>query len=397
MKNILIISSTFPPEPVVSAQISYTLADELSHSNNVTVLCPQPSRPSGFNHANVTCQYSFRKIVLNSYTCPESKLLGRIRESFSFGKACKRYIEINHLNIDVIYMNAWPLLGQFFIIKAAKKFNLRIISHVQDIYPESFTNKIPGLFKGFLQKILLPIDQYVLSNSTHIVAISNNMKRYLLESRKLKESNISVVANWQNESDFIDFSKTDEDNKSTSERFIFMYLGNIGPVAGIEFLIECFAGAKLSGAKLIIAGSGSMKEQCQNLSLNYLNSEIEFWDVPDGKVPEIQSKANVLLLPVKKGAAMSSIPSKLPAYMFSKKPIMACLDAGSDTADAIILSGCGWVIEPENKEQLIELFNSVYAESDKSRAQKGEMGFNYAIQRFSKKNNLKKITSLITT
>lgn len=394
MKKILIISAVFPPEPVVSAQISYALAVELSQSNIVTVLCPQPTRPSGFNFDNITTRYHFQKVVLDSYTCAESRLLGRVRESYSFGMACRQYIETNYQNIEVIYMNAWPLLGQTFIIKAAKKYNLKIISHVQDIYPESFTLKMPFFLKGFIQKILVPFDKYVLSNSTHIIAISNNMKRHLVETRKLNESDISVVANWQNETDFINF-KIDEGHTSNSESFIFMYLGNIGPVAGIEFLIECFAEAKLEGAKLVVAGSGSTKKQCQNLSLNYLDSKIEFWDVPDGQVPKIQSVADIMLLPLKKGAALSSIPSKLPAYMFSKKPIMACVDAGSDTAETIMEAGCGWVIEPENKDELIKLFKSVFSGTEKSNIEKGEKGFVFAMQRFSKRANLKKITNLI--
>ena len=394
MKNVLIISAAFPPEPIVSAQISHALAQELSGSNNVTVLCPQPTRPSGFNFKCSTYEYPFRRIVLDSYTCSESRLLGRIWESYSFGRACQHYIKTNHQNINLIYVNAWPLLSQFFIVKAAKKFNLRLILHLQDIYPESLTNKMPVILKGFLQKLLLPIDQYILTNSSHTIAISYNMKRYLHESRKLKEDSITVVANWQNESEFIGLERKNE-KESISEQFTFMYLGNIGPIAGIEFLIECFAEANLPGIRLIIAGSGSRKESCQKLSLKFPDSKIEFWDVPDGKVHEIQSQADVMLLPVKKGAAMSSIPSKLPAYMFSKKPILACVESDSDTAFSILKSGCGWVIEPENKRQLIDMLKSICKESKESRKVKGVNGFNYAMSRFTKTINLKKITDLI--
>ena len=162
MKNVLIISAAFPPEPVVSAQISYDLAAELSLSNNVTVLCPQPTRPSGFNFNSRTYEYPFRRIVLDSYTCSESRLLGRIWESYSFGKACQHYIKTNYQNISVIYMNAWPLLSQFFIVKAAKKFNLRLILHIQDIYPESLTNKMPVLLKKFFQILREKISYFLI-------------------------------------------------------------------------------------------------------------------------------------------------------------------------------------------------------------------------------------------
>jgi hypothetical protein len=37
-------------------------------------------------------------------------------------------------------------------------------------------------------------------------------------------------------------------------------------------------------------------------------------------VPELQSQASVLLFTLKKGIGKTASPSKLPTYMFSKKP-----------------------------------------------------------------------------
>jgi glycosyltransferase involved in cell wall biosynthesis len=394
VKKIVIISAVFPPEPIVSAKISFDLATELSKNNDVTVVCPRPSRPFGFNFGNKEEGTSFKVNVVDSYTYPESNLLGRVRESLSFGLKCKTFIEKNKREIDIIYMNAWPLISQSIILSTALKSNIQVITHIQDIYPESYINNLPGLLKCFFQRLLLPIDKYVLKNSSHILAISEKMKDYLINTRFLESSNITVVTNWQDENDFVNFHH-EKNEIQNSDKLTFMYLGNIGPVAGVEFLIESFAEAKLPGSKLIVAGSGSMKEYCRNQSLRYADSEIEFIDVPAGKVPEIQDLADVMLLPVRKGAAFSSIPSKLPAYMFSKKPIVGCVDKNSDTADSIINSECGWVIEPENKMQLIELFNLIYAESSESRVRKGENGYRYAMEKFSKVNNLKKITELL--
>jgi len=394
--KILIFSAAFPPEPIVSAKISYDLAEELSKNNIVTVVCPNPSRPLGFKFVKKIESLPFKVTVLDSYTCPESRLFGRIRESISFGRKCKTFIEQNQNEIDEIYMNAWPLFAQFFILSTANKRNIKVIVHIQDIYPESFTNKLPTPIKQLFYWLLFPIDKYILKKSFHIVAISENMKKYLMKTRHVQPNKFSVVANWQDENEFHNFHL---ENKKTVNpgNLTFMYLGNIGPVAGVEFLIESFAESKLSNAKLVVAGSGSMKEYCQNLSLKYTDSIIEFIDVPAGKVPEIQNQADVMLLPVKKGAAMSSIPSKLPAYMFSKKPIIACVDSDSDTADSIHKSGCGWVIEPENKAQLVALFKTMNEDDQESRAIKGTNGFNFAIEKFSKKLNLRKIISIVET
>ena len=104
-----------------------------------------------------------------------------------------------------------------------------------------------------------------------------------------------------------------------------------------------------------------------------------------------------MLLPIKKGAASSSIPSKLPAYMFSAKPIIGCMDAESDTADAINQADCGWVIEPENPQLLADKLKAVAALDSTQLKEYGERALKYGLEHFSKSENLKKLTNIIVT
>jgi glycosyltransferase involved in cell wall biosynthesis len=247
-----------------------------------------------------------------------------------------------------------------------------------------------------LKKLLLPIDKYSLNNSKKIICISNNMKKRLVQSRNLPFPKARVISNWQNEEDFIEFRKSETKNKKNFPNILtFMYLGNNGPLAGVDFLIQSFVKAKILDSKLIIAGSGSRTNACKDLVKSLQSSNIEFLSVPRGKVPEIQDKADVMLLPVKKNGAISSIPSKLPAYMFSSKPIIGSLDKESDTARAILESNCGIVVEPENENQLINAMKEVSKWSREVLDDKGKAGFNYAMLHFSKKANLSKVIALI--
>ncbi len=392
LKRILIISAVFPPEPVVSAKLSEDLAEALSGLHNVTVIAPKPTRPFGFNlHKDRNKHKKYKLINLDSYTCPESSAIGRLRESYSFGIACKKYIAENHKNIDVVYMNSWPIFSQYYIVKTAKKYKIKVVTHVQDVYPESLSNKLPKASR-FLNFMFLPIDKFVLNNSFKIIAISSKMKNYLSKTRNITESKIEVVQNWQNEASFTSYVPKEN---SIQKDFTFMYLGNIGPVAGVDLIIDAFISANITNSKLIIAGSGSKKEDLQKIvaKSNFLN--IQFLNVPDGKVPEIQDLADVMLLPIKKGAASSSIPSKLPAYMFSKKPIIGAVDLDSDTARVLIESDCGWVVSPENTEELRRKMFEVAGLQKYSLQEKGIKGFEYAMEYLSKKNNLSKVTQII--
>ena len=393
-KTILIISSVFSPEPVVSAKLSEDLAIALSKLHKVSVLAPKPTRPYGFEFKNEPKKDSFSLINLESYTCPKSNLIGRLKESYSFGIACKKYIQENHKKIDLVYMNSWPIFAQYFTAKTASKYNISLVTHVQDVYPESLSNKMS--FLGGLFNILLkPIDKFTLKKSKKIIAISSKMKNYLALTRNISLKKIIVVKNWQNEEAFIAYDKINKNINNKEKLFTFMYLGNIGPVASIDLLIESFYNANLEKCKLVIAGSGSKKEELENMVSSRNIERVEFVTVADGKVPEIQSKADVMLLPIKKGAASSSIPSKLPAYMFSKKPIIASVDLDSDSAKAINTANSGWVIEPEDEVVLAKTMKVASLLSRKELNIKGENGFKYAMENLSKNNNLQQVVNAI--
>lgn len=395
-KSILIISAVFPPEPIVSAKLSEDIANELSLTNKVTVIAPNPTRPFGFKFDIVDSEkYNFELINVDTYTCPKSSTLGRLRESYSFGIACKKYIGKNHQNIDVIYMNSWPIFSQYLTSLTTRKYSIPLVTHVQDVYPESLSNKMPllgPLFNLFLQ----PLDRFTLENSKRVIAISVKMRNYLVKTRQLSLEKIFVVQNWQNEDMFLGHDSKKNVMNNRSELFTFMYLGNIGPVAGVDLLIESFSKANLKKCQLIIAGSGSKRQDLENIVSSRRIERVKFVSVADGKVPEIQGLADIMLLPIKKGAASSSIPSKLPAYMFSKKPIIASVDLDSDSARVVNEAGAGWVIEPENIDLLVQTMKRAYLLEIKSINIMGDKGFEYAMNHFSKNNNLKKIVNVIS-
>jgi glycosyltransferase involved in cell wall biosynthesis len=395
MTSVLIVSAVFPPEPVVSAKLSLEVATALQNKGNrVTVIAPPPTRPMGFIFEDILpSSFPFEYIRVNTYTCPQSSFIGRIKESHSFGLAIKKHLEQNPNKYQVIYANTWPLFSQWLLVNTAKKLNIPVVLHIQDVYPESLSSKL-SIFSGIINQLVLPADRYILKNSAHIIAISEQMKNYLSSTRNISNERFSVVFNWQNEEEFLTFHQN-HPAVYNNNVFTFMYLGNIGPVAGVEHLIESFVKANIPNSRLIIAGSGSLKSKMQQLVLQHQINTIEFWDVPNGKVPETQHKADVLLLPMKKGSGKSSIPSKLPAYMFSKKPVIACVDSDSETARCIRESGGGKVIAPENIDELVATLKAFAAKSKQELQTMGENGFTFALNYLSKKSNLDNLINCI--
>ncbi len=392
-KKILIVSCVFPPEPVVSGILSYDIAIELALKNNVTVISPLPTRPFGVDYSHHTNQNQppFTHEILTSFTSPKSNLIARIKESFSFGRESSKFLYANKNNIEIIYANTWPIFAQFLLVKTAKKLKIPIILNVQDIYPESLITKLPKMIGSVVRFLTLPIDRFVLNNVQKVIAISQNMKDYLVSKRHLNHSDIKVIRNWQNDELFTNHC---QQNVNRSDKFTFMYLGSINPSAGVDLLIKSFASANINNSKLIIAGDGSDKIKCIKLSENYL-CDIEFIEVNVKDVPKIQAKADVLLLSLKKGVGKTASPSKLLAYMFSKKTIIASVDIDSDSARIINESKAGWVVEPGDIDMLASVMSETSLIAKSELELKGESGFNYAKKNLSKKKNLDQMVDLI--
>ena len=329
---------------------------------------------------------------IDSFTCPSSNLLGRLRESYSFGIRSARYIKKHSSEIECIYINSWPLFSQYKIIKNAKKLNIPSALHIQDIYPESLTNKLPLILRKLITNILLPLDKYILRYADVIIGISPDMISYLSKTRNVSIQKFELVRNWQNDEKFKNnISETKIDNR----RMTFMYVGSISASAGVSILIKSFHAARLPNARLLIAGSGSDKKNCVAIAERLQNNKIEFCEVAPEEVAELQSQADILLLPLRKGIAKTATPSKLTAYLLSGKPVIATVEDQSDVANILRTADCGFSVEPENQKSLTEVFEKSYAMNKLLLHQMGHNGKEYAELNLSKNANLSKITSII--
>lgn len=387
---ILVLSGVFPPEPVVSASLSIAIARALSREYDVTVLSPMPTRPNGSIYSRPDFRDEhFTHIVTDSYVCPASKFIGRMRESLSFGRCIASYIREHHENISAIYANVWPIFSQYLAVKEAKRWGIPIVLHIQDIYPESMLGRL-RIIGCMIKWPLLELDRFILRNASTVFAISENMKSYLCDTRHIEDSKVLVVRNWQDDSLFPEHLE-----QTVRGKFTFMFVGSISPAAGVMLLLKAFVKAAIPDSQLVIAGSGSDKAACEAYTRQHPEADIRFRPVTPTEVADVQSGADVLLLPLRKGVGHTASPSKMPAYMFSAKPILACVDRGSDVELVVHASQCGWVCEPENESALSEMMIRV---TGMPREQLNEIGRNarrYALDHFTAAKNLNTIISSI--
>ncbi|MEA2542666.1 MAG: hypothetical protein QOH35_4032, partial [Acidobacteriaceae bacterium] len=114
--NVVIVSAVFPPEPVVTAQTSFQIADELFHDGHqVTVLAPFPNRPDGrlFKGYRRSLYHresmGFSVIRCFSFLSRKSTMGSRLLENMGFAITCSARV-LFLPRPDVLYMNSWVIV-----------------------------------------------------------------------------------------------------------------------------------------------------------------------------------------------------------------------------------------------------------------------------------------------
>lgn len=405
--DIVIISAVFPPEPQVSARISWDLANYLvAQGCVVTVLCPQPSRPLNTDYSKYHAQQSIVsnekniKIVrLPSFSSPESRMLPRIWESISFGLEVVKYLSAKKNKPALLYVNSWPLFSQSIIVAFAKKNAIPIVLQVMDIYPEALTNKLPVYLRSVFYTPLKWLDNWIAKSSTIVAVISENLRYSYSKSRGITIDSVVTIPTWQDESAFLNIPSRSQCCRRygiSQDTFTFLFLGNIGPIAGVDLLIRAFADAGLNNSQLLIVGDGAAKSDCVML-VNELNlKSVHFISDPEvANVPILQNMADVCMLPMKRGASLSSIPSKFSSYLFSAIPVIATVDQQSDTALFVRQAECGWVGEADDLVWLVNTMKEVAQMSHEQLETIGQRGREYGLIHFSKSAGVVKLAETV--
>lgn len=395
-KKIVIISAVFPPEPVTSATLNYDLAAELAKDNDVVVLKPSPSRPAGFDFSQIDIlsgNNSFKEIILDSYVHPTSSFLGRMKESRSFGNACVRYLTEHNEEIDFVYNDGWQLFGLYIVAKACVKHYIPYIVPIQDIYPESITTKIPNILgsHAIVKFLLGGYDRYYQKHAAKIRTITDGMADYLSSTRKVPRDNYLAVANWQNDEEFDDYKTSFRRNGKT----VFMFVGNNNKQANVELMIRAFHEAHLDNAEFRIMGGGNAKADCMALAKQLGHDDIIFDVVPSGMVASVQKEADVMVLALIGGTGTQGVPSKLTAYMFSGKPVIASMDAEADAAHMIQVAKAGVVTKADDVETFANSFRLLAAASTESLQKMGDNSRKFAEEKLSRKANLELVCNEI--
>jgi colanic acid biosynthesis glycosyl transferase WcaI len=131
---------------------------------------------------------------------------------------------------------------------------------------------------------------------------------------------------------------------------VVMYAGNVGLSQALDLILHAARDlADDPTVAFVINGGGVARPELERRAERLGN--IRFVDMqPKARLPEVLAAADVHVVPLKRGLAWSSVPSKLYSILAAGRPVVASVDAGTEVARTGERAGAGLAVPPEDPD-----------------------------------------------
>jgi colanic acid biosynthesis glycosyl transferase WcaI len=151
---------------------------------------------------------------------------------------------------------------------------------------------------------------------------------------------------------------------------VVMYAGNVGFSQSLGMLLE--AARALPDTVFVINGEGAARRDLEREAAGLAN--VRFSDYqPRERVPEVLASADIHVVPLRSGLGRVSVPSKTYSILAAGRPVVACIDPGTEVPRILAASGGGVALPPDDPTALIGALTALTADPV-ARREMGEKG-----------------------
>jgi colanic acid biosynthesis glycosyl transferase WcaI len=153
---------------------------------------------------------------------------------------------------------------------------------------------------------------------------------------------------------------------------VVMYAGNVGLSQSLDLVLHAAEATLDDDVVFVVNGAGAALPDLRARAARLPN--VRFVDLqPRERLPEVLAAADVHVVPLKRGLARSSVPSKTYSILASGRPVVASVDAGTEVARTLERAEAGVSVPPEDPEAFTKALRGVLEDPEEARRM-GERG-----------------------
>jgi colanic acid biosynthesis glycosyl transferase WcaI len=145
---------------------------------------------------------------------------------------------------------------------------------------------------------------------------------------------------------------------------VVMYAGNVGLSQSLDLLLDAAVALRHeTDVVFVINGGGAARPELERAARGMEN--VRFVDMqPKARLPEVLAAGDLHVIPLKRGLARSSVPSKMYSVLAAARPIVASVDPGTEVARTVERAGAGLAVPPDDAEAFTKAISSLLDRPD---------------------------------
>jgi len=298
------------------------------------------------------------------------------------------------LKPDFIIGSSPTLFTAFMSYKYTKCIGAKYIAEIRDLWPESLYCLNKRLKYHPYTLLLKIISAYLYKKSKKIIVFTKGNKEYISKKSKAK---IEYIPNGVKKDMFEEFDKRNIIRKKYGFKdFTFVYTGAIGVANSIDTIVKACERIRDEDINVKIFGSGPLKDK--------LKAEIKKRDLKNIKILSPVEKSEIpSILNASDGAIITLkdiplfrfgvSPNKIFEYMYAGLPVLCAIEG--EMGDMIRDADCGYVVKPDNPDDLAEKMIKLYSLPKQERVKKGQNGKRYIEKYFLREELVEKLKDFL--
>ena len=245
-----------------------------------------------------------------------------------------------------------PIITPFLVSSLCRLLGIRLIYHVQDIYPHNLPSRSAHSLKPLLLSLLARLDNLSIANSYITVVLSEDMLK-TLTLRGASDHHIHVINNPAPAGTRPKaFAVPERSSRPYTKRLIFA--GNLGSYQNLEFLADCLTKslALRVDFEFTFLGDGLMSPYlCRRFADNPRVKVSPF--MPFEEAREFIASFDIGVISLRPRLLDFAFPSKFSAYLSLGLPILAFVDENSSLSRMIQDNHLGLASSPSDIEKSV--------------------------------------------
>jgi colanic acid biosynthesis glycosyl transferase WcaI len=185
--------------------------------------------------------------------------------------------------------------------------------------------------------------------------LRDNVETKLAQRRKRHRTRVEVIPNFV---DTVRIKPMTHDNAYRKEhdledKIVVMYAGNVGLSQSLELVIAAARAMRdRDDVAFVINGGGSALAGLRNDAAELPNVVFVPYQPPE-RLGQVLAAADIHVVPLKRGLAKASVPSKLYSVLAAGRPVLASVDPDTEVDRTIRRAGAGLCVPPDDAPRFI--------------------------------------------